>query len=204
MGDDMSKLSLIAFIVLLSGCSTHFSTLTPASSKDQILYLIQEDQALAIAYDSIVLTLPGRKIQEVEGSARGFTTYFRFLLDTYTQTVLVFRAKGTDADGAEVRGCYFEVSGSGTSFVQGRNKNVQLYAKVVELADATMKKVAVSGVERIPYTQAVWRKKDIDVVDQLRQLKQLRDEGVISEAEFEALKKELLSRLSGETKGPDT
>ena len=205
---------LTALLILLawsSGCSTHFSTLHPEGSQEQIIYTISEEQAFQIAHGSLAATLPGRKIEVVDGPVRGYSTYFRFLLDTYTQQVLVHAAQGTDTLGKTVRGYYFEVSGSGTSIVQGRLKNVQLFERVAEAVNATGKGVAVTSVERMPYTNAKWRlsegmleknstlptsgtNKD-EVLSTLEQIKGLRDRGVLTEEEFEAKKKDLLNRL---------
>lgn len=127
---------LLILLVLSSGCSTHFSTLQPEGSKEQIIYAIPEEQAFQIAHGSLAVTLPGRKIEVIDGPVRGYSTYFRFVLDTYTQQVLVHAAQGTDALGKKVRGYYFEVSGSGSSFVQGRAKNVELFERLAVLAPA--------------------------------------------------------------------
>jgi secreted protein with Ig-like and vWFA domain len=202
---------LLTLLVLLAGCSTHFSTLQPEGSKEQIIYALPEEQAFQIAHGSLAVTLPGRKIEVIDGPVRGYSTYFRFVLDTYTQQVLVHAAQGTDALGKKVRGYYFEVSGSGSSFVQGRAKNVELFERLAETAKATGKGIAVTSTERIGYANAKWRvgeseleknstpatsgtNKD-DVLNSLERLKGLRDRGVITEEEFEAKKKELLNRL---------
>jgi hypothetical protein len=159
----------------------------------------------------VATTLPGRKIEVIDGPVRGYSTYFRFALDTYTQQVLVYAAQGTDTLGNKIRGYYFEVSGNGSSFVQGRAKNVELFERLAESAKATGKGVAVTSVERIGYTNAKWRLGESelekstppttsgttkeDALNSLERLKGLRDRGVITEEEFEAKKKELLNRL---------
>jgi hypothetical protein len=202
---------LLILLVLSSGCSTHFSTLQPEGSKEQIIYAVPEEQAFQIAHGSLAATLPGRKIEVIDGPVRGYSTYFRFVLDTYTQQVLVHAAQGTDAFGKKVQGYYFEVSGSGSSFVQGRAKNVELFERLSEAAKATGKGISVTSVERIAYTNAKWRlgegelerntspattgTKNDDVLDSLDRLKGLRDRGVITDEEFESKKKELLNRL---------
>jgi len=202
---------LLVLLVLSSGCSTHFSTLQPEGSKEKIIYAVPEEQAFQIAHGTLAATLPGRKIEVIDGPVRGYSTYFRFVLDTYTQQVLVHAVQGTDALGKKVRGYYFEVSGSGSSIVQGRAKNVQLFERLVEAAKATGKGIAVTSVEHIGYTNAKWRlgqgemerntspattgAKNDDVLDSLERLKGLRDRGVITDEEFESKKKELLNRL---------
>lgn len=207
----MTKSSILLFLfALLAGCSTHFSTLQPQGSTTQIIYSVQEEQAFKIAHGSLLATLPGRKIEVIDGPVRGYSTYSRFVLDTYTQQVLVHAAQGTDALGNKIRGYYFEVSGSGSSGT-GRAKNVALFEMVVESAKAAGKGVAVTNVERTGYTNARWLLGEgelgkstapvasdttkEDVVNSLDLLKGLRDRRVITEEEFEAKKKELLRRL---------
>src|SRR5918996_1864019 len=112
------RMRLSAFLAILplwiaAGCSTHFTTLKEEGSSTQVIYVITEEQAFQIAHASIATTLPGRKIEVIDGPVRGYSTYFRFVLDTYTQQVLVHAAQGVDAFGKAVRGYYFEVSGSG-------------------------------------------------------------------------------------------
>lgn len=205
-------LFLVFFIaVLLNGCSTHFSTLQAEGTSTKIIYVIKEEQAFQIAYSAIATTLPGRKISEVDGPIRGYGTYFRFLLDTYTQQVLVYPTTGTDAEGKRVKGYYFEVSGSGSSVVQGKAKNEQLFERVFESVRATGKAVAVTDLQAATYDGAKWRLNQSeeqktpgsaaatnskeDALNSLERLKHLRDQGVISDQEFEKKKKELLDRI---------
>lgn len=203
--------TLLILLGSLAGCSTHFSTLQSDESKEQIIYAVPEEQAFQIAHGSLAATLPGRKIEVIDGPVRGYSTYFRFLLDTYTQQVLVHAVLGTDAAGKKVRGYYSEVSGSGSSFVQGRAKNVELFERLAESAKATGKGVAVTGIERVSYANAKWRSNERqlessaspaasantkdDTLNSLERLKGLRDRGVITDEEFQAKKKELLNRL---------
>jgi hypothetical protein len=193
-------------VTLCVGCSTHNSTLQQEGSTAQILYAIPEEHAFQIAHGTLLSTMPGRKIEIIDGPARGYSTYTRFGLDTYTQQVLVFPAEGLDALGKKIRGYYFEVSGSGSSG-SGYSKNIELFEKVREAAKATGKGIAVTGVERTSYTSAEWHNGQgvpvkskspgvsDDTFERLERLKGLRDRGVITEEEFEAKKKELLERL---------
>jgi len=193
-------------LMLLAGCSTHFSTLQTEGSTAQIIYAVSEDQAFQIAHGSLLAAIPGRKIEVIDGPVRGYSTYTRFVLDTYSQQVLVHAAQGRDALGNKIRGYYFEVSGSGTSG-SGMAKNVELFEKLAESAKSTGKGVAVTNVERIDYENASWRlggkstspaatgTNKEDVMNSLERLKGLRDRGVITEEEFESKKKEFLQRL---------
>jgi Short C-terminal domain len=103
------------------------------------------------------------------------------------------------------------VSGSGSSFVQGKAKNIELFEKVAEATRATSKGVAVTGIKRVAYANAKWRLGDgeaqrgtnpsastntrEDILNSLERLKDLRDRGVITDQEFETKKKELLDQL---------
>jgi hypothetical protein len=152
----MMRCAMFSILLMLSvGCSTHFSTLQPEGSSAQILYAIPEEQAFQIAHGTLVTTIPGYKIEIIDGPVRGYITTFQPFLDKYTQQVLVLPAEGLDTLGEKIRGYYFEVSGSGTSGI-GYNKNVELFKKVTEAAKATGKDIAVTGVERAGYTNAEW------------------------------------------------
>ena len=207
----MTRSAILLFLLtILAGCSTHFSTLQTEGSTAQIIYAVSEEQAFLIAHGSLLAAIPGRKIEVIDGPVRGYSTYTRFVLDTYSQQVLVHAAQGRDALGNNIRGYYFEVSGSGTSG-SGMAKNVELFEKLAESAKATGKGVAVTNVERIGYVNASWRLGEEklgkstppaasvtnkeDVMNSLERLKDLRDRGVITEEEFESKKKEFLKRL---------
>ena len=200
----------VALLVALGGCSTHFSTLRPEQATSKIIYEIPEEQAFGLAHRSLTTVLPGRKISDVSGPVRGYSTWFRFVLDTYTQQVLVFPASGVSRSGGRVDGYYFEVSGSGSAIVQGRAKNVQVFETLSESLAATGKGVEVANVRERPYEGYAWsveEPKNVpagtadkastvdEVAKALEKLKELRDSGAITEREYEAKKKELLGRI---------
>lgn len=206
----MRSLFLVFMVWLIAGCSTHFSTLRSDSSSAKIVYVIPEEQAFQIAFSALTSTLPGREITDIDGPVKGYSTDFRFLLDTYSQQVMVIPVLGKDAEGKAVRGYYFEVSGSGSSVVQGRAKNVQLFEAVSSAAKATEKAVVVSSVATAPYLGSRWKQNELkhektqsadksetkdDTLNQIERLKQLYDRGVITEGDFERKKKELLERI---------
>lgn len=204
------RLLILSVFALLIGCSTNFSTLQPENSTKQVIYGVSEEQAFQIAFSSLTQVLPGNEITEIDGPVKGYSATFRFVLDTYSQQVIVVPASGKDAEGKVVRGYYFEVSGSGSSVVQGRAKNVQLFETISSSAKATNKGVFVSSVSREAYVGARWRQGEsskpnpalaaksdtgADPLTQIERLKQLRDRGVITDEEFERKKKELLERI---------
>ena len=206
------KLVLLAICILQIGCSTNFSTLGPEGSATTTIYEIPELHAFQIASTAITTTLPGRPIADVDGPVHGYSTEFWLYLDSYTQQVLVFPASGIDQKGRKVNGFYFEVSGAGSSFVQGKIKNTELFERVQAYAERTGKGVSVISVERRTYEGIEWqynvvkKKANFESVDshqglrdtasgRLEQLKALRDKNLISETDFEVKKKQILDGL---------
>ncbi len=120
---------MLVLAILLSACSTHFDTSKQEGVEGYTIYRIGQEQAFAVAYNAMATVMPGRKISEIDGPVKGYSTWTRFVLDTYTQQVLVIPAKGITQSGETVEGFYFEVSGSGSSG-SGRAKNVSLYEAI--------------------------------------------------------------------------
>jgi hypothetical protein len=181
-----------------------------------VIYRLSESQALNLAHETLAAMLPDAKIYPAQGPRRGFyateekghgaPNYARFLVETYTHYVYVLPAQGRDAAGQKVSGYYVEVSGNGV-LPSGSAHNDQLKAALHEAFEKTGKAVAVSEVESAGYatpapepqpTMAPEAQKAppaADVFEQLRKLKELRDEGVITEEEFREKKKTLLDRI---------
>ena len=204
----MRSFLALLLLSLLSACATNFSTLQTEASPKQFLLAVPEEQAFQIAFSAFTTVLPGYKITDIDGPTKGYNANFRFLLDTYSQQVMVIPASAKDADGKNIRGYYFEVSGTGSSG-QGRAKNVQLFETVSASAKATGKLLAASSVTRESYTGARWKQAQTagsgptpaaktdapDALTQIERLQQLRDRGAITEDEFQQKKKELLGRI---------
>ena len=205
--DIMTRLYCGVMILLLSvlvGCSTHFTTLQN-DEKSSVIYQMTEERAFQMAHWAITSSFPNRKITEIGGPTRGYSTYFRIMLDTYTQQILVLPAIGTKENGEDVKGYYFEVSGSGTTVI-GRQKNVDMYEQLNKALADTGTGVVVTNVRMTKYetakkaategplqnSQEANPKSPADI---LRQLNQLHKDGIITDAEFEAKKKEILQRM---------
>lgn len=88
----MRKCFLLVLAIMLGACSTHFDTSQQEGVDGRTIYQLNQEQAFAIAYNAIATVLPGRKISEIDGPVKGYRTWFRFVLDTYTQQVLVVPA----------------------------------------------------------------------------------------------------------------
>lgn len=200
-----SKYFFIIAVLILAGCSTHFTTLQQDNEKSLVIYQLPEEQVFQMAHWAIVSSFPDRKITIIDGPTRGYSTYFRIFLDTYSQQILIFTAIGTKQNGEEVKGYYFEVSGSGTTVI-GRQKNVELYEKLNKALSDTGKGVVVTKIKLTKYetdskisiegTPPPSQDKNMrSPTELLRELNQLRKEGIISNEEFEAKKKEILQRM---------
>jgi hypothetical protein len=98
---------ILVLSIVVSGCSTNFSTLK--SDNQKVLYQIDESRAFQLAQAAIIKTMPGRKITEIDGKIKGYSTYTRFGLDTYSQQILIYPATGAKSDARLVSGFYFEV-----------------------------------------------------------------------------------------------
>ena len=198
------RVVLAMIVAILSGCGSAYSSLQAESSSKQTIYELTEEQAFQVAFGAITQVFPGYEVTDVDGPVKGYTTTFRFVLDTYTQQVMVIPATGKAPNGRLVEGYYFDVSGRGSSVVQGRAKNAELFETVIKSADATSRAVPVSNVARASYSGARWKQGELsqgkratdgDAFLQIQRLKQLRDSGAITEDEFERKRKQLLERI---------
>jgi hypothetical protein len=174
-----------------------------------------EAEALSLAQATLAEMLPDAKIYPTQGSRRGFyateekahgqPSYARFLVETYTHRVYVLPAQGLNPAGERVSGYYVEVSGSGV-LPSGRQHNDRLKAQLHIAFEQTGQAVKVSQVESAAYTNPGWEPKESappeageapgpDIFEQLKKLKELRDQDVITEEEFQEKKKSLLDRI---------
>jgi hypothetical protein len=210
----MKRIGILILTFLVVACGSHYSTLKADADADakQVIYAIPEQQAFQIAFSSLANTLPGYEITDIDGPVKGYSALFRFVLDRYTQQVMVVPAAGKNAEGKIVKGYYFDVSGRGSSIVQGAAKNAELFDRVATAAKATGKGMLVSNLATVSYEGIKWKQGQIesttpstaselatkdkeDVLTQIERLKQMRDRNVITDVEFDQKKKELLSRL---------
>jgi hypothetical protein len=124
--------------LLLAGCSTHNTTLRQESSDGQVIYRISEEQAFTVVLRAYADVLPKQGLYEIaDGARRGYESTWRVWLDSYSQKVFVIPAVGTDAEGREVHGYWFDVSGAGTAGISGGIKNRDLYEHIQRELDAT-------------------------------------------------------------------
>ncbi len=118
---------------------------------------------------------------------------------------MVIPVKGTTIDGEGIDGFYFEISGSGSSG-QGRNKNVKLRDTVQARLDELNVAVAVAMVEGRPYeaeeeikaaepADAPARQDENPTGERLKKLKNLYDQGVITEDEYNSQRAKIIESL---------
>jgi hypothetical protein len=189
----------------LAGCSTNFDTAEVEGSDRKRIYAIDQSRAFQIAHDSIASVLPGRKISKVDGPTKGYSTYSRFMLDTYTQQVLVIPLEGKNEAGETVKGYNLNVSGSGTSVMIGRSKNINLYEEVQLRLAETGSGVLVGRTERRAYEEPVFPSADgpstnkrgtADTPEErLRNLNDLYQDGLITEEEYQRKRQEVLDDI---------
>lgn len=132
----MKRLVILGIlIVALAGCSTKFSTIEPEGGGQRTAYIATQQELMDDTEIMMRRTFPGRDLTRVDGDkVFGFTTWTRFMLDTYTQQAMFFLVKGADATGAGVDAYALEVSGEGSSG-SGRNKNIQLWKDLKAFLD---------------------------------------------------------------------
>jgi hypothetical protein len=194
----------LALVVFVGACSSRYSTLEDRSGKPAMLYTLSEDEALKLAHATIVSTFPGRAITTLNGPTKGYSTSTRFVLDTYSQQVLVLPATGKTAAGETISGYYFEVSGSGSSG-SGRARNQQFAENIranlaksgtgVTVSDVQMMLPATSPIPDGPSQPPITNNGPSDPLTQIERLKTLLDKGAITPQEYEAKKTELMKRL---------
>jgi len=204
--------SLVLAALAVAGCSTHNTTLVDRGA-GKVIYRISEEQAFTIVINTYAEILPKQNLDDTTGAQRGYEATCRWGLDTFSQKTLVIPAVGTDARGGEVRGYYFEVSGSGTS-TSCRLKNKDLYNRLREALDATRTAAVVTNLRQGRYetdgraylggsrdardvanSRRAAPKGPSPAADQLRELKNLRDQGLISEQEYDAKRRQILDRM---------
>lgn len=194
--------SLRAFGVVLAlvgvvSCSRQQSIGGGTASGTQRVYALTETEAAAIAHGAIVSSFPGRRIETIDGPVRGYSTYTRMLLDTFTQQVLIRPVTGRRADGSTVEGYTFEVSGSGTAGISGGIANANFGSTLQSAADSTGKAVDVVSIapRAVSSSRPVAGADASGAPQRLRALRDLLDQGLISAAEYETKRRQILGSL---------
>lgn len=144
----MKRLFAVLCMVLLSSCSTHFSTAKVKGQRDRVIYNISKEQAFSIARSSFETIVAPEKIKDIKGRHRGYTAYYtnprgqliRFQL-------VVVPARGVTRDRTRVEGFYFRVISGGT-YADGSKLSKQLYETLQARLQATDSAINVVRLRR--------------------------------------------------------
>lgn len=212
----LSCMVLILFFIF--GCSAHRASIEEGVSKSAI-YQMDETKIFHLVYSSIQEGFPQEKISVITFPTRGYITKFLappLYLDWFTQKVLVHRASGLNLNGREVYGYWIDVSGSGSSFLQGQLKNKEVFDTIITHLEKTAIKHVVSNISKAPYlvsqeefyvrgadtlegkgtrhviTNDTGTKEPKSQAQELRDLYKLKIDGLLTEQEYESAKKKIL------------
>jgi hypothetical protein len=159
------------------------------------VYELTDQEAMQIAHGAIVRSFPGRKIETIDGPTRGYSTYTRVVLDTFTQQIIVNSVIGTKADGRTVDGYTFEISGYGTSG-SGAFQNTAFFNTLKSDLSRTGRGVDVASIQaRRIASMPVTATASDDPIERLRRLSELHQQGAITNREYEEKRAELLRRI---------
>jgi hypothetical protein len=207
-------MTLLTLLLVPAGCSTHNTTLVRRGPGDgQVIYRLSEEQVFTVVVDAFAEVLPSQSLYDITGVRRGYQSTWRMGLDTYSQKVLIVPAVGTDASGHEVKGFWFDVSGSGTAGISGGAKNRALFRRLQEALEATGTATVVTNLRdgRYETDGRAYRAEGRDAreaapraratsgsagtADKLRELKTMHESGLITDQEYEAKRRQLLDRM---------
>src|SRR5689334_13715054 len=141
-GDRMNRLIgivAVAFLALgAAGCTASTTLTRPDQGAGQVIYRISEEKAFTIVLEAYAALLPKQSVDDiVVGLRRGYNADQRFALDWYSHRVLVIPAIGTDANGNDVHGYWFDISGSGSMPISGKIKSREFLRMILASLDAT-------------------------------------------------------------------
>jgi len=192
--------SALLALIFLTGCASQLSTLSPTNNSQQTIYKLSDQEACQLASTAMTRVFPNNEITEVGGATCGLSTLFRappLYADTYTEILKVFPASGVGKEGQKVSGFFFEVSGGGSSFLQGQLKASELHKVVRELADQTGKGALVSNAKPIPVQVVTTAPKNTvsAIEERLKVIDELKAKGLISDADYNIKKKSIMDEI---------
>jgi hypothetical protein len=199
------QIAFILLIFILSGCSTHMTTLK--QDGNFIIYELPEDKIFQIVYQEMHKIVDNEIINEMDGPERGFFTRLTFGPDWYDVKVKIVPVEGPDGAGRMVRGYFVELGGKGT---YPTNRPEQISKNILGRLNETRTAVQVTSFKKVDYSRDRdrWRlnaapsvrepsnlSPSRNVYDDLRELKKLSDEGIITQEEYEQKRKILLQKI---------
>lgn len=195
-----------------TGCASTGTTLTRADrAGEQIIYRISEETAFTTALEAYAALYPKQSVDDIlDGHRRGYNADERSWMDWWSHRLLVIPAIGTDANGKEVQGYWYDYSGSG-SLMPTEKRTTGLIEMIRRRLDATGTATVVTNVRDGQYETdgraylGVKRDaRDIPLAirpprpnnaERLDELKTMREKGLISEEEYQAKRRQILDRM---------
>lgn len=194
------KSVVFVLLLLLVGCSTHQTTLKQDGGYK--IYAMDEQEIFQLTYQEMVSIVDDELVNEIDGPERGFSTRLTWGLDWYNVFVKIVPVEGTDRQGNNVRGYFVELGGKG-SYPTSRPK--ELINNIHQKLEESGTGVFVTSYRKSSYTydRDRWRlnrepsarESGDSVMDNLLKLKLLKDEGIISEDEYEIKRQDLIDQL---------
>lgn len=194
------RLVFLVIIAILTGCSTHQTTLKHNGGYK--IYTIDEQKIFQLTYQEFTSIVDDEIVNEIDGPERGFSTRMTFGIDWYDVIVKIVPVEGVSLSGENVKGYFVELGGKGTYLTQ---RPQQIIDNIQNKLEESGTGVMVSSYRKSSYDleRDRWRlnenpssrESDDAVMDKLLKLKLLRDEGVLTEEEYQSKKMELLKKL---------
>ncbi len=209
--------------VTAMGCSGYTpTTKLVEESSSGIVYQVSEQEALDLVYGAMHEVLPEQKIYQPakprvglfvhEQLRPGDVRYARFKETTYIYEVDILRVEGTDSRGNTISGYTYAIKGNG-DLKAGPGNLAKIDQKIKSTFDQTDRGIMATAVSvqeaappaisspppaPAPKASAVEQPKapsENDAFEKLEKLKKLLDQGIITQEEFDAKKRELLDRI---------
>ena len=210
----MKQISFLAIVMLstalLTGCVTHSTTRERPDGTAQVIYQISEKEAFLTILDIYAAELPKQSVDDVvEGHYRGYNATARFWMDWTNHQVLVIPAKGTDKNGHEIHGYWYDIRSSGSRAIENPLRNKRMRGMLQERLGRTAVEVTKlqDGEYETDGREYLGLKRDARDIklgvrppgasnaDRLNELKTMRERGLITEEEYQAKRREILDRM---------
>jgi len=195
------RLAFILIFTILAGCSTHYTSLKQNGGYK--IFTIEEQKIFKLIYQEMT-SMVDEMVTEIDGPERGFFTRKTLGLDRYDIFVKIVPVEGVSLSGENVKGYFVELQGKGTILSSQRKAN-EIIDKIHRKLEESGTGVMVSSFRKSNYVleRDRWRlnikpsarESGDSVIDKLLKLKFLRDEGVLTEEEYQSKKAELLKKL---------
>ena len=165
----LNKLLLILSLIFgLASCGSNTSTATyepPSNIKDNddsnelipsrgTIFQIDEETLYELVYSAYQEVLPEAKVSVLTFPARGYTTKWLappYYLDWYYITVKILRVEGLDGAKNSQQGYLVDVSGKGSSFLQGKKKQKELFQSIYNRLNEYGSAVKLTAIKRADF-----------------------------------------------------